>query len=92
MRALYVRKRGRHDGAELGVESARTVRNVEMSTVGRLGIGRVRNPDIATIPFLRTDSEKALSLSLKTRSNPVHASHLAPPSRPQEGAVTICLL
>ena len=36
----------RHDGAEIGVESADTVRNVEMSAVGCLGIWKW-NPDIA---------------------------------------------
>ena len=43
MRPLYVRKRSRHDGVELGVESARTVGNVEMSAALWLGISDVES-------------------------------------------------
>ena len=43
MRQLFVGNNGRHDGAELGVESARTVGNVEMSAARCLGISDVQS-------------------------------------------------
>ena len=55
MGALSTGKRCRHNGAESRVESAGTVRNVDMSVVRRLGI-KIRNCNIATddlIYFIR---------------------------------------
>ena len=43
MRPPYIRKRRRHDGAESGVKSARTVGNVEMGAALCLGISDVES-------------------------------------------------